>query len=644
MSDDLKPVILTGKKRSLTPDTIYEIAHGRPVDLSAEAKQRVRDNRACLEKQLQNHPDLPIYGTNRLHGDLKNVAIDNATLNEYQVKYIQVHNCGSGPPLPREYVRAMMVIRLNSFAKGLSGMRLETCQCMIEMLNRQVTPVVLEEGSVGASGDLVSLAMMAATMIGLEQAKAYFGDEPNPIPATEAMSRAGIQPIELAAKEAMGLTNGSNFIAGIATIELLKSEHLLKVASVTSALTLEAIRGERKAFGEIINEKSDRSPFQIAVANEVRSLTDGSRRTSTPGQTSLFAWSDAQRNKKIRKLRARLETGSHQQALDTVLTTVERELARSTKHDAPGVLRAIIEQMEKLQTPLNPKDPESRTRLPEIAVMETESFTKVLLEMFLATKPEPRVQDRYSIRAVPQVNGAARKAIDHLRDTLIDEINSATDNPLFDFDDSPAEINLDFEFASGANFHGQPLAMVIDYVKIALTSVGLISDKRSFSLLAKELNYGLPPALAFDTSEADAGLMITQYAGAARAADNRVLSTPASVMSISTAANQEDFVSMGSIGVVNLIKINENLAKILGIELLCAIRALQLTYDWLPKSHQDLGIGTAKVFELLSGPDYFPIGDEQQFLKDHFLENDMSRAREIVESSLLTDLFEDLWI
>ena len=528
---------------NLTLEDVKLIAqNGACVEIPEPIRNTIAQNRRDLLEQVKTRPEISIYGTNRLHGNLKDEVLSLDRIDQYQVKYINVHNCGTGPELPIEVVRAMLVIRLNSFAKTKSGMRLETCQLMVDMLNRGVTPVVREEGSVGASGDLVPLAMIGATMIGLKEAEAYHGSEK--LSATTALERAGLSPITLGAKEAMGLTNGSNFIAAIATLACLEADDLLLHASATTALSLEAIRGEKKAFQRLVNEHSDRHEGQIFIANQIRKLIQGSQRMSKAAQEAGFRSMDAR-----------------------IHPSINRE----------------------------------------------------------------RVQDRYSFRAAPHVHGAAHEAVRHLRRTLQVEINSATDNPLFDFDS--VDESKGIKFASGANFHGQALATVIDYLKIALTSVGLVSDKRSFCLLSRELSYGLPSNLAFDMEAGDGGLMIAQYAGAARAAENRVLSTPASIMSISTAANQEDFVSMGSIGAIHLRKIIDNLRTILAIEYLCALRAIQLTYDLLPKPCQSLGNGTSIIYEFLCRQPGFEPRPENW--TDHYLSRDIDQMLELMRSGEL---------
>jgi histidine ammonia-lyase len=542
----MNEVKLTGN--NLTIENILDVAEKEfKVTIAKESREKIEKGRKLLEDQITGEESkiIPIYGTNRLHGDLKNIAVDEELLEKYQVKYINVHNCGTGKPLEIRFVRAIMLIRLNSFCKGLSGMQIETCEMLLEMLNEGVTPEVLEEGSVGASGDLVPLAMIGATMIELDEAVAYFKGER--LSAKEAMEKSGIKArhpdFKLKAKEAMGLTNGANFIAALTTFSLRDAKRILQTASISTALSLEAIRGEKRAFSELINENSDRHDGQIAVAKQLRELIRNSDRCTKKAQ--------------------------------------ERSLGEGHKG-------------------------------------------------------EERVQDRYSFRCAPQVHGALYEAIQKLESTLTREINSATDNPLFDFDKKGADGGI--LFASGGNFHGQSLAAPIDYLKITLTSLGLITDRRTFSLLDKNLNYGLPEDLAKDTSKADGGYMITQYAGAARAAENRVLSTPASVMSVPTSANQEDFVSMGSIGSLHLRKIIYNCEILVAIELLCATRALQLLDDILKSdaTNYPLGTQTAKVYERLKNL----LGE---YTGDSYLRTEMVKVIDLVKSGELIDLTSEVW-
>ncbi len=539
-----KLIFLDGEH--LTIEDVINIAeNGYKVDFREETRRNIESLRKRLDEQLEKFPGRKIYGTNVLHGDLKDKQVPIELIENYQVKFMKVHNCGTGNPLPIAMVRAIMVIRLNSFAKNLSAMRMETCQSMIDLLNKNVTPWVLEEGSVGASGDLVPLAMIGAVLIGLPEAKAYYngklygskaeGDDEDG-GSLKAFAEAGLKPIRLGAKESMGLSNGSNFMAAGAVFAVRDAEMLLKNASIAASLSLEAIRGEKDAFSTLINDNRPHEGQKV-ISRHIRALIKGSGRTIKRAQRIKF----------------------------------------------PG-----------------------------------------------QTNAGDRIQDRYSFRAVPQVHGPAYEAVKKLREVVAVEINSATDNPLFTIDKDGF-----FRAKSGANFHGQPLAAVIDYVKITLASLALVSDKRSFSMLDNRLSYGLPASLAYDTSKADGGLMITQYAGAARAAECRVLSTPSSVMSISTAANQEDFVSMGSIGILHLQKITRNVQIVLSIELLCALRGIQLTQNKLPRELQVLGRGTTRIYKILDKE----LGPASE---DRYLRTDMEKVITLVQSGKLVESTADL--
>ncbi len=572
MDNQNRTIYLTGE--NLTIEDIINIAENNyKVDLTEDIKNKIKEDRKLLDYILTQYPEIKIYGANRLHGDLKKINVIGKKINYkneerdilevYQEKYINVHNCATGKPLTIPEIRAIMVIRLNSFAKGRSAMTIETINLLIDLLNKNVTPLVLEEGSVGASGDLVPLAMIAATMIALPQAEAYYNNEL--MPAKDALAKAGLQPIKLKAKEAMGLTNGSNFVTALSVFAIRDIENLLKTTSISSAMSLEAIRGEADAFSEIINDKNRQHEGQVKIAQQLRKIIDQSKRMSLKAQTNPFT--------------------------------------RDTNWDV-------------------------------------------------------RVQDRYSFRAVPQVHGVSYEALQKFKETVIIEVNSATDNPLFDEipvedfkkyvteetynrllnDENLPEKNgkkTILKAYSGANFHAQPIATVIDYMKLALTSLALITDKRTYSLLDESQSYGLPADLAVDTSNADGGLMITQYAGAARVAECRVLSTPASVTSVATSANQEDFVSMGSIGVLHLKKIIYNIQLITAIELLCAMRAIEITQKNLPEELQKLGNGTQKAYDFL----------QQKFEKyesDMYLKAEMDKMFNIVINNDLVELLKDI--
>lgn len=502
---------LDGKSLTIN-DVYYASVNQDRVELTSEARFRIKDCRNRLLEQIRKNPDQKIYGVNVGVGNLKDTFIDPSEAASFQEKYIKSHNCGTGGWLPVEIVRAMMIIRLNSFAHGVSAISLETVEMLENMLNSGVIPLVLDEGSVGASGDLVPLAMIAGVMIGLPESQAWYEGEL--MSAQEALEKAGLNPVKLGFKEAMALTNGTNFMSAGAVFACKETEHLLLAANYAAALSLEAIRGEKDAFSRFLADKRPHRGI-LEVSDLMRALLKGSMRATEEAQKVVFRG----------------------------------------------------------------QDPSTATE---------------------------RVQDRYCFRAVPPVHGAALEAWHKFREVVEIEINSVTDNPLFE------DTGEELKFHSGSNFHGQPLANVIDYLKLSLTSLSLISDKRSFSLLNKHLSFGLPSNLAIAPEKGDSGLMLAQYAGASRAGENRVLSNPASVMSISTSAGQEDFVSMGSVGVMHLLTVTDNVKTVLAIELLCALRALQMTNGkpgYLEGPLTQLGEGTINIFNSLNGLLPLPEGD-----------------------------------
>jgi len=555
MCDGHQKVIVKGE--GLTIDDVYNVARNRYiVEIPDNVKEKINKFREGLEEVIKKNLENPYYGITTGCGDLKDTRLkpnewqewENTrsdqdfrkymnALEDYQERYIKAHNCGTGNPLPEDVVRAAMVIRLNSFAKGLSGVTLDLVEILANLLNEGVTPWVLEEGSVGASGDLVPLAMVGATIMGLDGAKAYYKGKL--LDAKDALLQAGLTPLRLKAKEAMALTNGANFIAAIAALSIKDVENLLENANIGLALSLEAISGETDAFSEFIINARPHEGTKI-VAEKVRELIENSE-----------------------------------------LMTLDAQRKRAKSDDYY------------------------------------------------------RVQDRYSFRCAPHVHGAAYEALWKLRKIVEIEINSATDNPLIE------EKSGNYRIYSGGNFHGQPLAVAIDYMKIALTGLSGISERRIFSLLDKNLNFGLPADLAIDPKGGDTGLMLAQYAAAARVAENKVLSTPSSVMSIPTSANQEDFVSMGMNGALHLRKIIHNTQVVIAIELLTALRALQIIrcdFKFKTKCNKNdggeslkglkIGKGTEKVYEYLNKK--LPKPD-----KDEYLRTSIEKLIEIIRNGEL---------
>jgi histidine ammonia-lyase len=439
----------------LTIEQVVSVAAGRDsASVARESIDKMLRSRAVVDRLATG--DAPVYGVNTGVGLLADVRVPPADLNQFQHNIVRSHAAGTGDPLAREEVRAMMLIRANVLAKGFSGIRPVVAERLCQLLDRCVTPVVPSQGSVGASGDLAPLAHMALVLIGEGEAE-FNGAR---IAGAEALRLAGMEPLELASKEGVSLVNGTQAMLAIGCLELAAAETLADSADVICGLTLDALRGTPRAFEERLHAVRPH-PGQLASAANLLRLLDGS------------------------EIRA-----SHVSCR--------------------------------------------------------------------------RVQDAYSLRCAPQVHGAVRDTLSEARRVFSIELNSATDNPLV-FDD---------ELISGGNFHGEPLALQLDYLAIALTALAGISERRVDRLVNPSLNEDLPPFLARNPG-LESGLMMAQVTAAALVAENRVLATPASPGSITTSGNKEDFVSMGMTSALKWKRVVRNTRAVLAIEALAAARALE---------------------------------------------------------------------
>jgi histidine ammonia-lyase len=463
-------VVLDGEHLSL--EDVRAVSIGRePVALAPHARRRMESSRAAVEKIIQS--DQVVYGVNTGVGKLSDVRIGHDQLRQLQLNLVRSHAVGVGESLPEAEVRAMMLIRANVMAKGLSAIRPQVAEMLCEMLNRGVHPIVPSRGSVGASGDLAPLAHMALVLIGEGEARVATtrGDETGRLrpeersrdkerlPGRTALERAGLEPIQLHAKEGISLLNGTQAMLGAGCLALLESEILADTADVVCALSLDALRGTPVAFDPRIHEARPH-PGQAASARNLIRMLEGSQ------------------------IRA-----SH-----------------------------------------------------------------------LACR---RVQDAYSLRCAPQVHGAVRDILSSARRALEVELNSATDNPLV----------FGEEVLSGGNFHGQPVALWLDALAMALACLSGISERRIDRLVNPDLNEGLPPFLAGHAG-LESGFMMAQVTAAALVGENRALATPASVQSITTSGNKEDYVSMGMNAALKLRQSVANTTSVLAIEALCAAEAL----------------------------------------------------------------------
>ncbi len=449
----MPPLPLTGRDLSLV-DVVAVARDAREVGVADEARERMQASRATIERLVAE--GATVYGVTTGFGDLADVRIDAAQTAELQRNLIRSHAAGVGEPLPEDVVRAMLLLRTNTLAIGLSGVRVDVADLLCAMLNAAVTPIIPSRGSVGASGDLAPLAHLALVLIG--EGEATVGGRP--MPGGEALAAAGLEPIELGAKEGLALLNGTQLMAGIGALALRDARLLAVSADRIAAMSLEAMLGTAAAYAEPLVAARPH-PGQLAVAAHLRHLLRGS------------------------------EIG---------------ESHRSSEH---------------------------------------------------------RVQDAYSLRCIPQVHGAVRDALETLARVLDVEINAATDNPL---------VFPSGEVISGGNFHGEPVAMALDYAKIAVAELASISERRTARLVDAHLS-GLPAFLA-ERPGLESGLMIAQYTAAALVNELQTLTHPSSVDSVPTSANQEDHVSMGATGALHLREVVDRAASVLAIEALCAAQGL----------------------------------------------------------------------
>jgi histidine ammonia-lyase len=467
-------VVLTGA--DLTVADVEAVArHGASVALDVHARERMQEARDVIERLVADGEI--VYGVTTGFGDLATRFVPPADAARLQENLIVSHAAGVGAPLPRDVVRAMLLLRANTLALGHSGCRPLIVDRLIEFLDRGIHPVVPEQGSVGASGDLAPLAHLALPLIGRGSVELAG----HVMPALIALEEVGLEPLTLEPKEGLALLNGTQLMSAIAALVLADADRLGRTASVAAAMSLEALLGTEVAFAAAY-QLARPHPGQVAVAAEVRWL-----------------------------LR------------DSSLQSAHRGEAH-------------------------------------------------------------KVQDPYSIRCVPQVHGAIRDALDHLRRVLEIELNSATDNPLVfpgthgaaGDRGSPAPFATGGGLViSGGNFHGEPVALGLDFAKLAIAELGAISERRTALLVDPRLNGGLP-AFLVATSGLDSGLMLLQYTAAALASENKVLAHPSSADSIPTSANQEDHVSMGATAARHARRVLEHVERILAIELVCAAQALDL--------------------------------------------------------------------
>ena len=429
------------------------LANKAALALSDEAKERIQKCRDYLDRKMQQQKE-PIYGITTGFGSLCNVSVDRSQLAQLQKNLVMSHACGLGEEVPHDIIRLMLFLKIQSLSYGYSGVQLATVERLVAFFNEGVYPVVYQQGSLGASGDLAPLAHLSLPLLGLGEVD-YEGRR---MPAQELNRLKSWQPIELQSKEGLALLNGTQFMGSFGIAILLKAHRLSALADLIAALSLDAYDGRTEPFTQGVHTVRPHTG-QLQTATTLRSLLEGSE---------------------------------------------------------------------------------------------------------IAAQPKAHVQDPYSFRCVPQVHGASKDCLAYVSQVFETEINSATDNPTVLPDED--------KVVSAGNFHGQPLALALDFLAIGLAELGSISERRTYQLISGKR--GLPSFLVARPG-LNSGFMIPQYTQASIVSQNKQLCTPACIDTIDSSQGQEDHVSMGANAATKCYRVVQNLEKILAIELLNAAQALE---------------------------------------------------------------------
>jgi histidine ammonia-lyase len=477
--------------RSLTIEDVVRVARNPAVRITLQpaAQRALLESRQLVDRAIASGQT--IYGINTGFGKLANVRIPPDQLDQLQTNLIRSHAAGVGTPLPPPVVRSVMLLRANVLLRPTSGVQPALVEALVGMLNAGVVPLVPEQGSVGASGDLAPLSHIGLALMGEGQVLSPAGES---IPAAGALSAAGLTPYRFAPKEGLAFINGTQAQTALLALLVHDAQVLWRTAVGAAAMSLEALRGTPAPLDSRIH---DARPH--------------------PGQVQ-----------------------------------------------AASLMRALLEDSE---------------------IRESHR------------ENDPRVQDAYSLRCAPQVFGAVADAIRFARETVAVELNASTDNPLV-FENG--------DVISGGNFHGQPVAQALDILALTLTTLQAIAERRVERLVNPDLSQGLPAFLTRDPG-LSSGLMMVQITAASLVAESRALAMPASIGSIPTDANQEDFVPMGMAAAFKAGRILTNAQRVVAAELLCAAQGLEFLRPLTP------GRGVAALYRSIRSltPPVAPLGPDR---------------------------------
>jgi histidine ammonia-lyase len=536
----MKSTMIRLNGTSLSRDQLIAIARaGAGVTLDASQLLRVQRAADFLSAQVQRGE--PIYGVTTGFGSNADKLLgahrardelpggnpevrDGTLLEELQHNLVVTHAVCVGKPLSIEVVRAMLAIRINTLMRGHSGIRVSTLQALVELLNRDVIPVIPEKGSVGASGDLAPLSHLAIVLLG--EGEAFYQGER--MSGADALQRAKLTPVRLSFKEGLALNNGTAQMLATAALALDALEKLLATADLAASMTLDAFSGRSSAFKAEVHELRPH-PGQVQTAENLRALLDGSTLVDIPYH-----------------LVPRFKTW----------------LADSWTH--------AEDQKQRFDIAWDYVPPAQRHG--------KQAFYARFMPFKGGKKHQP--QDSYSLRCIPQVHGAVRDALAQAQRVIDIELNAVTDNPLIFPDALDARV-IEDQVISAGHFHGMPLALAMAYVKAAIPVLASISERRLNKLVDPATNDGLPAFLIGNEDATDSGFMIVQYTAAALVNDLATRAHPACVYSIPTSANAEDHVSMGTNEIRHVLEMTEDLAHVLALEMYTAAQALEYRQDML---------------------------------------------------------------
>lgn len=498
----MEQLLLDGS--SLTIEDFISVTRGhRMVGLTEASKKAILKAREVVDRYVAEKR--VVYGLTTGFGKFCDVIISEDETAALQENLITSHCCGVGEPFPEDIVRGIILLRINALAKGYSGIRLETLESLIGMLNQNVVPYVPEKGSLGASGDLAPLSHVALTLIG--KGEAYYKGKL--MDGGEAMKLAGVPIIQLSSKEGLALNNGTQVMTSVGCHTIYDADQLIRQANGIAMLSFEALTGITDAYYAGTHQIRNQAG-QITCAKNFLDLVEGSKNTTTQG--------------------------------------------------------------------------------------------------------ELRVQDAYSLRCLPQIHGASLDCFNYVRSKVENEINAVTDNPIIFVDED--------RVISGGNFHGQPMAITFDFLKIGLAELANVSERRIERMVNPALSNGLPAFLT-ERGGVNSGFMIVQYSAASLVSENKVLAHPASVDSIPSSANQEDHVSMGTIAARQAREILGNVRKVLAMELLTACQALDLRGD------KGLGKGTKLFYDMTRA--LVPV-----LAEDRVMYTDINKVEDLIKSNELS--------